>query len=123
MIAQMACRGLAKGAYVLLDTDKYTGRHPHRPGLSVQFVVGSGQVGRARIGAGVSMPVGSFFEQQSEEYRDLVLPPAVKARWLSKPVSMGWDAAVEPQVWSLAWNISALRPPTRRYTAPWLHHR
>src|SRR4029450_13765525 len=75
--------GVARGAYVLADA----------PGGNPEvLLIASGSEGslavegheklraegmRARV---VSMPSWEIFDQQTQEYRDSVLPPAVKAR-------------------------------------------
>jgi transketolase len=47
---------------------------------------------RARV---VSMPSWEIFEQQTQEYRDSVLPPAVTARLAIEQASMfGWERYV-----------------------------
>lgn len=87
--------GLAKGAYVLLDTDKvYPDVILIGSGSEVQFAV-EAQAKLAEQGIGarvVSMPSWELFEQQPEEYRDSVLPPTVKARVaIEAGVSLGWE--------------------------------
>jgi len=47
---------------------------------------------RSRV---VSMPSWEIFEHQSQEYRDSVLPPSVKARVaVEKGSTIGWDRYV-----------------------------
>jgi transketolase len=91
--------GLARGAYVLADSD---GR-----GTPEVILMASGtEVGlavaafetltadgvRARV---VSMPSWSLFERQSQTYRDEVLPPTVTARVAVEQASaFGWDRYV-----------------------------
>jgi transketolase len=86
--------GLAKGAYVLADADG---------GKAEVILMGTGtEVAlcvsafeqlkaegiRARV---VSMPSWELFEQQTQEYRDSVLPPSVQARVAVEQAStMGW---------------------------------
>ena len=49
---------------------------------------------RSRV---VSMPSWEIFEQQTREYRDGVLPPAVKARLAVEQAStFGWERYVGP---------------------------
>ncbi|MEW5989395.1 MAG: transketolase C-terminal domain-containing protein, partial [Chloroflexota bacterium] len=49
---------------------------------------------RARV---VSMPSWELFEQQSQEYKDSVLPPAVTARIsVEKGSTLGWERYVGP---------------------------
>jgi transketolase len=90
--------GVARGAYVLADG----------PGVNPEVIlIASGsELGlaveahgkltaegiRARV---VSMPSWEIFEQQTQEYRDSVLPPAVKARVAIEQAStFGWDRYV-----------------------------
>jgi transketolase len=86
--------GVAKGAYVLADA---------APGTPEVILMGTGtEVSlcveafeqlksegiRARV---VSMPSWELFEQQTQEYRDSVLPPSVTARVSVEQLStMGW---------------------------------
>lgn len=86
--------GLAKGAYILADTD---GGKPQvlllatgsEVSLCVQAYERLRQEGiKARV---VSMPSWELFEQQSREYRDSVLPPDVTARLSVEQAStLGW---------------------------------
>ncbi len=86
---------LAKGAYVLLDTDKvYPDVILIGTGSEVQFAVEAYEkLAEHGIGARVvSMPSWELFKQQSDEYRNSVLPPAVKARVaIEAGVPMGWE--------------------------------
>jgi transketolase len=89
-----AASGLAKGAYVLADSE---GGEPDvlllGTGSEVSLCVEayeelSRQGIRARV---VSMPSWELFERQSEEYRQSVLPPAVRARVAVEQAStLGW---------------------------------
>ncbi len=92
--------GLAKGAYVLLDTDKvYPDVILIGTGSEVQFAV-EAQAKLAEQGIGgrvVSMPSWELFEKQTEEYQDSVLPPTVRARVaIEAAVPMGWERWVGP---------------------------
>jgi transketolase len=78
-----AASGLRQGAYVLADA---TGGDPAvilmGTGSEVELVVGAyekltAEGVRARV---VSMPSMELFARQSQQYRDTVLPPAVRAR-------------------------------------------
>jgi len=84
---------LSKGAYVLVKADK--------PDV---LLLGSGSEVGVAIEAGerlaaegvsasvVSMPCWELFEKQSNEYKDSVLPPSVKARVGSEAATeMGWS--------------------------------
>jgi transketolase len=86
--------GLAKGAYVLLDTDKvYPDVILIASGSEVHFAVEAHtKLAEQGIAARVvSMPSWELFKAQSEEYRESVLPPAVKVRVaIEAGVTMGW---------------------------------
>jgi len=60
----------------------------------------------------VSMPSRDVFDHQPREYRDAVLPPAVKARVAVEQAStFGWERYVGPRAGSSACRPSA--PPPR----------
>ncbi len=90
--------GLKQGAYVLADAP---GGQPDvilmATGSEVAMCVDayerlSREGIRARV---VSMPSWELFEQQSQEYRDSVLPPAVTARVSVEQAGVfGWDRYV-----------------------------
>jgi transketolase len=90
--------GLAKGAYVLADAP---GGNPEvviiASGSEVSLAVNAheklvAEGIRSRV---VSMPSWEIFEQQSQEYRDSVLPPSVKARVAVEQGSiLGWERYV-----------------------------
>jgi transketolase len=90
--------GVAKGAYVLADAP---GGNPEllliASGSEVSLAVEAhekllAEGIRCRV---VSMPSWDIFEQQTEEYRDSVLPPAVKARVAIEQAStFGWERYV-----------------------------
>src|SRR5689334_11453648 len=90
--------GLARGAYVLADS---TGGPPDviliGSGSEVSLVVQAheamaAQGIRSRV---VSMPSWDIFEHQTREYRESVLPPAIKARVAVEQGSvLGWDRYV-----------------------------
>lgn len=95
-----AAFGLAKGAYILAGPPN---------GKPEVILIGTGsevslclaayeqllsQGTKARV---VSMPCWSLFEAQSQEYRDQVLPPSVKARVsVEAAATLGWDRYVGP---------------------------
>ncbi len=93
--------GLAKGAYVLLDTDKvYPDIILIGSGSEVHFAVEAhAKLAEQGIAARVvSMPSWELFKAQPEEYRDSVLPPAVKVRIaIEAGVAMGWGEWLGPQ--------------------------
>jgi transketolase len=86
---------LARGAYVLLDSDKvYADVLLMASGSEVQFAVGAhAKLTEMGIGAHViSMPSWELFNKQPGEYRKFVLPSSVKARVaIEAGVPMGWD--------------------------------
>jgi transketolase len=90
--------GVAKGAYVLADAP---GNNPDviliASGSEVVLAVGAHE---KLIAAGirsrvVSFPSWDIFERQTQEYRDSVLPPKVKARVAVEQAStFGWERYV-----------------------------
>ena len=90
--------GVAHGAYILADSP---GGNPEliliASGSEVSLAVDAHEAMRAegirsRV---VSMPSWDIFERQSQEYRDSVLPPAVKARIAVEQAStLGWERYV-----------------------------
>jgi len=86
--------GLAKGAYVLADCEGTPEVILMATGTELGLAVGAyetlkGEGIRARV---VSMPCWELFEQQSQEYRDSVLPPAVTGRVaIEQAAALGWD--------------------------------
>ncbi|HLN06856.1 MAG TPA: transketolase C-terminal domain-containing protein, partial [Acidimicrobiales bacterium] len=90
--------GVAKGAYVLADTD---GDPPDvlllATGSEVQLAMAARQeLAEDGIAARVvSMPCWELFDRQPQQYRDAVLPPSVRARVSVEQAStMGWDRYV-----------------------------
>lgn len=85
---------LAKGAYILLDSDRvYPDVLLIASGSEVQLAVEAHtRLAEQGIAAHViSMPSWELFKKQSEEYRDFVLPPSVKARVAIEAGSpLGW---------------------------------
>ncbi|HET8613913.1 MAG TPA: transketolase [Actinomycetales bacterium] len=90
--------GVAKGAYVLLEAE---GGEPDvvlvGTGSEVQLAVAAreslqAEGVKARV---VSMPCREWFEAQPQQYRDSVLPPAVRARVsVEAGVGQGWRDVV-----------------------------
>jgi transketolase len=91
---------VAKGGYILLDSDKvYPDVLLIASGSEVQFAVEAhAKLAEQGIGAHViSMPSWELFKRQPDEYRDYVLPPSVKARVIIEAgVTMGWDQFAGP---------------------------
>ena len=92
--------GVAVGAYVLADAPGGkpdvlligTGSEVHLCVAAHETLLAKGI--RSRV---VSMPCWELFDDQPQEYRDAVLPPAVTARVSVEQASaMGWDRYVGP---------------------------
>jgi transketolase len=100
--ATKAREGVARGAYVL--TEPADGSAPQAiliaTGSEVALAVDA-QKALAEKGIHVrvvSMPSRELFEKQSQEYKDSILPPSVKARVaLEMAHPMGWDRYVGDQ--------------------------
>jgi transketolase len=89
--------GVAMGAYVLLDSDS----DPDLIFIATGSEVGLAVEARAELGAEgiaarvVSMPCSELFDRQSQEYRDAVLPPTIRARVAIEQASaLGWHRYV-----------------------------
>jgi transketolase len=92
--------GVAKGAYILIDAP---GGDPEvilmGTGSEVSLCVSAheqltSEGVKARV---VSMPSWAIFEKQSDEYKQQVLPPSVKARVsVEAAATLGWDRYVGP---------------------------
>jgi transketolase len=88
-----SAKNLSKGAYVLSGTDKpdvlllATGSE-----VSIALCAAEG-LAKENIKANViSMPCWELFEKQSQQYKDSVLPPGVKARvGVEASVELGWN--------------------------------
>jgi transketolase len=91
---------VANGAYVLADSDGplqliliATGSEVSTANQAYETLRGEGV--RCRV---VSMPSWDLFEQQSETYRDSVLPPSVTARLaIEQGSTLGWERYVGPK--------------------------
>ena len=89
--------GVARGAYVLLDTDGTPDVLLVGTGSEVQLAVAARESLvtdgiRARV---VSMPCREWFDQQEQAYRDDVLPPGIRARVsVEAAVPLGWREVV-----------------------------
>lgn len=96
---------LAKGAYILSDAMSYPEIILIATGSEVQLALDAQILLEAKglMTRVVSMPCWEFFESQSENYRDLVLPPEVPCRLsIELGVSFGWERWVGPLGASLA---------------------
>ncbi|HEX8699684.1 MAG TPA: transketolase C-terminal domain-containing protein, partial [Myxococcaceae bacterium] len=86
--------GLAKGAYVLADSEGTPDVVLIGTGSEVSLCLAAseqlkGQGVKARV---VSMPSWELFEQQDEAYKDSVLPPNVHARVaVEQAAAFGWE--------------------------------
>ena len=90
--------GLARGAYVLIDS---AGGNPDAilmaTGSEIQLALAArdellSEGIDARV---VSMPCWELFDRQPQDYRDHVLPPSIKARVAIEQAStLGWDRYV-----------------------------
>jgi transketolase len=87
---------VAKGAYILVDSDNpeliliATGSE-----VSATLEAGKALQGKGRRVRVVSMPCWELFDEQPQEYRDSVLPPAVRKRLaVEAGVSHGWHKYV-----------------------------
>ncbi|MBI9086379.1 MAG: transketolase [Desulfobacterales bacterium] len=98
ILDRSACeKGLAMGAYILEDTDGEPDVILMATGSEVQLAVEARKrLAEQGIGARVvSMPSWELFERSAREYRNMVLPPAVKARVaVEAGLPMGWDRYV-----------------------------
>jgi len=89
--------GVAQGAYVLADAEGSPDVILIATGSEVALAMSArdelaGDGLQARV---VSMPCWELFDRQPPEYRDAVLPPAVKARVaIEQASSLGWDRYV-----------------------------
>jgi transketolase len=85
--------GVAKGAYVLLDTDGTPDVILFGTGSEVQIAVKARELLAvegisARV---VSVPCREWFEQQDSAYHDEVIPPALRARVsVEAGIALGW---------------------------------
>jgi transketolase len=89
--------GLERGAYTLWDSSESPDLILIATGTEVGLAL---EAGRSLAADGtavrvVSMPCWELFEQQSQNYRDEVLPPDVRARLsVEAGVALGWKAWV-----------------------------
>lgn len=97
---EKAREGIRKGAYVLSDSDKEADVILLATGSEVSLAMAAKeeltQQGVAvRV---VSMPSWELFEQQSEEYKESVIPSAIKARvGIEMAYPLGWERYVGDQ--------------------------
>jgi transketolase len=88
-----SAEGVAKGGYILADSDGDPELILMGTGSEIQLCINAyeelkKQGVRARV---VSIPSWKLFQQQTEEYRDSVLPPAIRARVaVEAGTDLGW---------------------------------
>jgi len=95
-----ATDGVAKGGYVLLDTEGVPDVVLIGTGSEVQLAVAAReQLAAKGIAARVvSMPCCEWFDRQDQAYRDTVIPPTVRARVsVEAGVAQGWREVVGDQ--------------------------
>jgi transketolase len=103
-----SAEGLRRGGYILAEaeSDRLSSRSPQIPQL-ILLATGSeislALEAREKLQAEgiptrvVSLPCWELFEEQSEDYRNEVVPPGVKARLgIEAGVCQGWDRYVGP---------------------------
>ncbi len=80
--AELAHEGVARGGYVLVDTDSTPDAVIIATGSELQLAVtAAADLAKTGIAARVvSMPCLDWFESQPADYRDSVVPPSVRAR-------------------------------------------
>ena len=89
--------GVGRGAYVLLDTDGEPDVILVATGSEVQLAVAARESLAAEGIAArvVSMPCREWFEEQTPQYRDEVLPPSVRSRVVVEAgITFGWRDVV-----------------------------
>ncbi len=104
-----SAEGLRHGGYVLAEAEVSTGSRSDRVSPQLILIATGSEVSLALAAREqlqqdglptrvVSMPCTELFEEQSQSYRDEVLPPSVSARLaIEAGVRQGWDRYVGPQ--------------------------
>jgi transketolase len=95
-----SARGLAKGAYVLLETNEKPDMILMASGSEVHISIQAAEIlkGQGISARVVSMPSWELFERTPSEYRDQVIMPNVKARVaVEAGISMGWERYIGDQ--------------------------
>ena len=98
--AERAPAGVAKGAYVLVDSDGPPQIVLVGTGSEVQLCVAAAAT---LAGSGVQAQVVSFpswdhFEQQPEDYRATVFPPGVPVLSIEAGATFGWDRYADDSI-------------------------
>lgn len=89
-----SAEGVMKGGYVLSDDEGTPDVILMATGSEVAVALGAADIlrGEGKAVRVVSMPAWKLFDEQSKEYRDSVLPPAVTRRLsVEAGTTMGWD--------------------------------
>ena len=108
--------GLRRGGYILAEAEEVQSAHPRATRATIRSItpqliliatgseVSLALEAREKLQADgiatrvVSLPCWELFEEQTEEYRDEVLPPGVKARLaIEAGIRQGWDRYVGAQ--------------------------
>jgi len=92
-----SAEGTARGGYVLADTDGNPDVILVATGSELSLAVAAREVlaGEDIAARVVSMPCREWFDEQDRDYRDSVLPPAIRARVsVEAGVSQGWREIV-----------------------------
>jgi transketolase len=98
--AERAPEGVARGAYVLVDSDGPPDIVLVGSGSEVQHCVAAAAT---LAGAGVQAQVVSFpswdrFEEQSGEYQDAVFPPEVPVLSIEAGATFGWERYADDSI-------------------------
>ncbi|MBN1931817.1 MAG: transketolase [Desulfobacterales bacterium] len=92
-----AAEGLSKGAYILSDSPSKPDIILMASGSEVHLVLAAQEIlAQKRMFARVvSMPSWELFEQNSQEYKDNILPPGITARIaVETGIALGWERYV-----------------------------
>jgi transketolase len=111
---------VAQGAYVLVDPDTAPDVILIATGSEVSLALEArAELAEEGIGARVvSMPCSELFDRQPQEYRDAVLPPAVKARVAIEQASaLGWARYVGDGGAIVAMNTFGASAPLKELVA------
>ena len=104
-----SAEGLRRGGYVLAEAEASDGERGSSPPPQLILIATGSEVSLALDARGqlqsdgiptrvVSMPCVELFEEQSQDYRDQVLPSSVTARLsIEAGVGQGWDRYVGPK--------------------------
>ena len=98
--AERAAEGVARGAYVLADSDGPPGIVLVGTGSEVQLCLAAATtLGGSGVGARVvSFPSWDRFEQQGDDYRAAVFPPGVPVLSIEAGSTFGWDRYADDSI-------------------------